>query len=38
LINVSRLSNMGWNYGVDLKEGLNMTYQWFLASQNNFRK
>jgi GDP-L-fucose synthase len=30
LIDVSRLSNMGWNYNIDLKEGLATTYEWYL--------
>ena len=30
LIDVSRLSNMGWRYSVDLKDGLSKTYQWYL--------
>lgn len=30
LVNVSRLSNMGWDYKVDLKEGLEITYNWYL--------
>ena len=30
LIDVSRLSNMGWNYTVDLAEGLTKTYEWYL--------
>ena len=29
LINVSRLSNMGWKYSVDLKDGLVDTYEWY---------
>jgi len=29
LIDVSRLKNMGWNYAVDLTEGLNKTYMWY---------
>ena len=29
LIDVSRLKNMGWNYAVDLTEGLNITYMWY---------
>jgi len=32
LIDVSRLSDMGWNYNVDLKEGLINTYKWYLES------
>ena len=30
LIDVSRLSNMGWNYSINLKEGLKKTYEWYL--------
>ena len=29
LIDVSRLSNMGWNYDVDLEAGLSKTYKWY---------
>jgi GDP-L-fucose synthase len=32
LIDVSRLSNMGWNYSVDLEDGLTKTYNWYLES------
>jgi GDP-L-fucose synthase len=30
LIDISRLSNMGWKYSIDLEEGLKKTYQWYL--------
>jgi len=30
LIDASRLSNMGWNYSVELKDGLATTYEWYL--------
>ena len=30
LIDVSRLSDMGWKYSVNLKEGLDRTYEWYL--------
>jgi GDP-L-fucose synthase len=30
LIDVSRLSNTGWNYSVNLEEGLKKTYKWYL--------
>jgi GDP-L-fucose synthase len=33
LIDVSRLSNMGWRYVVDLKDGLIETYDWYLRSR-----
>jgi GDP-L-fucose synthase len=33
LIDVSRLSNMGWKYNVDLEDGLEKTYKWYLNTQ-----
>jgi GDP-L-fucose synthase len=30
LIDVSRLKNAGWRYSVNLKNGLNKTYEWYL--------
>jgi len=30
LIDVSRLSNMGWKYSIDLEGGLKKTYKWYL--------
>ena len=35
LIDVSRLSNMGWSYSIDLKNGLSDTYKWYLERINN---
>ena len=32
LIDVSRLSDMGWNYSVNLKDGLSQTYKWYLKN------
>ncbi len=32
LLDVSRLSNMGWEYSVDLKDGLSKTYKWYLKN------
>ena len=32
LIDVSRLSSMGWNHTVSLKEGLKRTYEWYLSN------
>jgi GDP-L-fucose synthase len=34
LINVSRLSNMGWKYSIDLEEGLKKTYKWYLSEDS----
>ena len=33
LIDVSRLSNMGWKYNVDLEDGLEKTYKWYLKNK-----
>lgn len=37
LMDVSRLADLGWSYRYDLETGLTMTYQWFLANQDQFR-
>jgi GDP-L-fucose synthase len=31
LIDVSRLSNMGWKYSIDIEGGLKKTYKWYLT-------
>ena len=38
LMDVSRLANMGWQAKIDLEEGLEATYRWYLDNQDNFRK
>jgi GDP-L-fucose synthase len=38
LMNVSRLASLGWRASIDLTEGLQITYNWFLANQDSFRK
>lgn len=38
LLDVTRLANLGWRYSISLEQGLEQTYQWFLANQDNFRK
>ena len=37
LMDVSRLADMGWRATVDLEEGLQGTYNWFMKSQNSIR-
>ncbi|SFG92108.1 GDP-L-fucose synthase [Neptunomonas qingdaonensis] len=37
LMDVSKLKSLGWTYNIDLKEGLEATYQWFLQHQDDFR-
>ena len=38
LLNVERLSQMGWSAKIELDKGLAETYQWFLANANNYRR
>lgn len=38
LMDVSRLSKLGWESSIELEEGLKKTYQWFLENQDIFRK
>ncbi len=38
LMDVSRLTDMGWRAGIGLEEGIAETYRWFLAHQDDFRR
>jgi len=38
LMDVSRLASLGWSASIELKQGLQTTYDWFLANQYSFRK
>lgn len=38
LMDVSRLTSLGFTAKISLKNGLADTYKWFLANQDNFRK
>jgi len=37
LLDVSRISSLGWRAGTDLRTGLTGTYSWFLANQGGLR-
>ena len=37
LLDVSRLSAMGWDYAIELEQGLYSTYQWYLKNIDKFR-
>ena len=37
VFNVKRLTERGWQYIVDLEQGLARTYQWFLKNQSSLR-
>jgi nucleoside-diphosphate-sugar epimerase len=38
LMDVSRLTQMGWSAQIGLDQGLEETYQWFLANSETFRR
>ena len=37
LMDVSRLGSLGWEYSVELEQGLGMTYEWFLGNLDELR-
>ena len=37
LLDISRLATLGWQASIGLEEGLQQTYEWFLANQHQFR-
>jgi GDP-L-fucose synthase len=37
LLDVSRLHALGWRHSIELREGIESTYAWFLANQNTLR-
>ncbi len=37
LLDVSRLRDLGWQYSVELEDGLQRAYAWFLDNQDRFR-
>jgi GDP-L-fucose synthase len=38
LMNVDRLKEMGWQANIDLKDGIQDTYQWFLENVKEFKE
>lgn len=37
LMNVDRLKSLGWEYSIDLENGLSLAYQWFVDNQDKLR-
>ena len=37
VLNVDRLTKLGWQYTMDLEQGLERTYKWFLKNQSSLR-
>ncbi|TCV10455.1 GDP-L-fucose synthase [Sphingobacterium alimentarium] len=38
LMDVSKMHNLGWKHQVELKEGIQRTYQWFLDNRQNIKE
>ncbi|WP_372637347.1 GDP-L-fucose synthase family protein [Fodinibius sp.] len=38
LMDVSRMEEAGWNYSVELEEGIRMTYEWFQEHQDEIKE
>ncbi|WP_452229277.1 GDP-L-fucose synthase family protein [Lacinutrix sp. MEBiC02404] len=38
LMDVSKLKQAGWQYSVDLEDGINKTYQWFLDNASTYKQ
>jgi len=38
LLDVSKMQNLGWNYQINLENGIQMTYDWFLSNLNSFKE
>lgn len=38
LMDISKMHALGWRHQVELREGVQQTYDWFLANQNNFKE
>lgn len=38
LLDVTKLNGLGWKAHVELEEGIKLTYDWFLANQENFKE
>jgi GDP-L-fucose synthase len=38
LMDISRMHNLGWKHKVDLEEGIQITYDWFLKNVDNIKQ
>lgn len=38
LMDVSKMHQLGWKHQIELKEGIEITYQWFLKNQHNYKE
>ncbi|MGC6285971.1 MAG: GDP-L-fucose synthase family protein [Polaribacter sp.] len=38
LMDVSKMKKLGWEYSIELKEGIKMTYEWFLENVDDIKE
>lgn len=38
LMDISKMHALGWKHKIELSEGIQQTYQWFLENQDNFKE
>ncbi len=38
LMDISKLHALGWKHKMELKDGIQKTYQWFLENENNYKQ
>jgi GDP-L-fucose synthase len=38
LMDISKMHKLGWKHKVDLEQGIQLTYDWFLENENNFKE
>jgi len=38
LMDVSKMHELGWKHQIELKDGIQTTYQWFLENQDNYKE
>ena len=37
LLDMTKMHNLGWKHEVDLKEGIKLSYEWYLKSQKSLK-
>jgi len=38
LMDISKMHDLGWKHKIDLEEGIQMTYDWFLENENGIKE
>jgi len=37
-MDISKMHDLGWKHKIDLEEGIQMTYDWFLENENGIKE